>query len=167
MLKGLDPLLNAELLCALAAMGHGDELAIVDRNFPAASLGRRIVRLEGADTARASHAILSVLPVDTVIEFPLIRMEVADHPAEIPPVQASFLHIAEEAEQRSLAVQALPRHAFYERVRSAYVVVTTGELRPYACFLIVKGVISSAEPRDGENAGHLLDGARSATGVGP
>jgi len=45
MLKGLDPLLNADLLYVLAAMGHGDELALVDKNFPAVSLGARVIRL--------------------------------------------------------------------------------------------------------------------------
>src|SRR5918995_6363842 len=52
MLKGLDPLLNADLLYVLAAMGHGDELALVDKNFPAVSLGARVVRLEGVDAPR-------------------------------------------------------------------------------------------------------------------
>ena len=37
MLKGIHPLLSPDLLHALAAMGHGDTLAIVDGNFPAAS----------------------------------------------------------------------------------------------------------------------------------
>jgi L-fucose mutarotase len=31
MLKGLDPLLGEDLLYVLAAMGHGDQLALVDR----------------------------------------------------------------------------------------------------------------------------------------
>jgi L-fucose mutarotase len=41
MLKNLDPLLGPELLYVLAAMGHGDEVAIVDANFPADSVARR------------------------------------------------------------------------------------------------------------------------------
>jgi hypothetical protein len=39
MLKGIHPLLPPDLLHALAAMGHGDEIGVVDANFPAASLG--------------------------------------------------------------------------------------------------------------------------------
>ena len=35
MLKGIHPLLNADVLQALRAMGHGDDLVIVDTNFPA------------------------------------------------------------------------------------------------------------------------------------
>ena len=45
MLKGLDPLLSPDLLHVLAQMGHGDQIALVDRNFPAASTARRLVQL--------------------------------------------------------------------------------------------------------------------------
>jgi hypothetical protein len=34
MLRGLDPLLHADLLHVLASMGHGDELALVDATSP-------------------------------------------------------------------------------------------------------------------------------------
>ena len=34
MLKGIDPILNADVLYALRAMGHGDDLIIADTNFP-------------------------------------------------------------------------------------------------------------------------------------
>jgi len=63
MLKGLDPLLGPDLLHALAAMGHGDELVVADANFPAASVARRLIRLPGIDAPRALRAILSVLPL--------------------------------------------------------------------------------------------------------
>ena len=52
MLKGIDPLLGADLLHVLRSMGHGDELAIVDANFPAASSGPRLVRLDGVSATR-------------------------------------------------------------------------------------------------------------------
>ena len=37
MLKKISPLLTPELLATLAEMGHGDRLAIVDRNYPSTS----------------------------------------------------------------------------------------------------------------------------------
>ena len=40
MLKGIAPLLSADLLWILAAMGHGDDLAIVDGNHPAEAIAR-------------------------------------------------------------------------------------------------------------------------------
>ncbi len=60
MLKGIDPVLSPELLHALATMGHGDEIAVVDANFPAASVARRLIRLDGVAAPRALQAILSV-----------------------------------------------------------------------------------------------------------
>ena len=87
MLKGLDPLLPPDLLHALAAMGHGDELALVDRNYPATSTSQRLIRLDGADTAAAVRAILSLLPLDTFVDEPLLRMEVVGSPDEVTPVQ--------------------------------------------------------------------------------
>ena len=41
MLKLLPPLLTPELLHALASMGHGDDLALVDAHFPAARVAQQ------------------------------------------------------------------------------------------------------------------------------
>ena len=43
MLKGIDPVLNADVLHALRAMGHGDDLIIADTNFPSDSVARQTV----------------------------------------------------------------------------------------------------------------------------
>ena len=51
-LKGIDPLLGPELLATLRAMGHADEIAVVDANFPAAANARRLVRAGGAEARR-------------------------------------------------------------------------------------------------------------------
>jgi L-fucose mutarotase len=144
MLKGIDPLLNADLLYVLAAMGHGDELALVDTNFPATSHAQRLVRLDGVDTAVAGRAILGLFPLDTFVDEPLVRMEVVGAPADVTSVQAELHRLAETAEGRTLTMGALPRREFYERARSAFAVVATGESRPYGCFLLAKGVLGAA-----------------------
>jgi L-fucose mutarotase len=140
-LKNIDPLLNPDLLYALAAMGHGDELAIVDRNYPAASTARRLIRLDGASTVEAVRAVLSLLPLDTFVAAGVIRMEVVDDPALVPDVQAEVLAGASAIEGRELQFGSLERYAFYERSRSAFATVLTGESRPYGCVLLVKGVV--------------------------
>jgi L-fucose mutarotase len=142
MLKGLDPLLTPELLHALAAMGHGDELALVDRNYPATSTSQRLIRLDGVDTGAAARAILSLLPLDTFVPEPLLRMEVVGSPDEVTPVQRGVANITAELEGREVAMGSLERFAFYERSRGAFATVITGEDAPYACFLLVKGVIA-------------------------
>jgi L-fucose mutarotase len=146
MLKHVDPLIHPELLYAMAAMGHGDELALVDRNYPAYSTGGEVLRLDGVDNGRAAAAILDHFPLDTFVDEPLLRMEVVGAPDEITPVQAEMLELARAAEGRAIAMGSLGRLGFYERARSAFALVVTGEERPYSCFLLVKGVIGPSLP---------------------
>jgi L-fucose mutarotase len=140
-LKGIPDLLTADVLYLLAAMGHGDELAIVDRNFPATSTAKRLARLDGADACAAARAVLALFPLDTFVEQPLLRMEVVGAAGDIPDVQREFLAEAEKAEERPVSMGSLSRADFYERTRSAFGVISTSEARPYGCFLLVKGVI--------------------------
>jgi L-fucose mutarotase len=140
-LKNVDPLLSPELLGHLAAMGHGDVLALVDRNYPAASTARRLVTLPGVDVVSAAQAIFSVFPVDTFVEPALLRMgPVGDEHAELD-VHLDVQRAAEAAEGRSVPSSPVERFEFYRRARDAYLVVSTTEARPYACFLVTKGVV--------------------------
>jgi L-fucose mutarotase len=140
-LKNIDPLLTAELLGHLAAMGHGDVLALVDRNFPAASTARRLVTLAGVDAPHAARAILSVLPVDTFVEPAVRWMGAVGAEQTVQEVHADLQAVVDEAEGRRVPTAAVERFEFYRRAAEAYVVVATTEDRPYGCFLITKGVI--------------------------
>jgi L-fucose mutarotase len=140
-LKGIPELIGPELLSVLASLGHGDELAIVDRNYPAASTGRRVIRLAGVDVTTAAESIFQLLPVDAFVDEPVIRMEVVGAPDDVPEVQRAFLDVVRRAEGRDVRMGSLPRFAFYERVRDAYAVVATTEARPYGCFLVTVGVV--------------------------
>ena len=142
MLKGLDPLLTPELLHVLAAMGHGDELVLVDRNYPSVSTAQRLVRIDGADLPQAARAILSLLPLDTFIDEPVAAMAVVGAPDEVPEVQQEIFDLARDAEGREVGVERVERFAFYERARQAFAVVATSESRPYGCVTFVKGVIT-------------------------
>jgi L-fucose mutarotase len=146
MLKGIDPLLNADVLCALAAMGHGDDLVLVDANFPAASVAESTVlgvalELGGASLARAARAVLSLLPLDTFVDDPARRMDVVGAPGEIPPVQRELQAVIDAAEGRSVPIVGIERFAFYEAAKSAYCIVKTGERRFYGNVILKKGVI--------------------------
>ncbi|HXW28613.1 MAG TPA: RbsD/FucU domain-containing protein, partial [Xanthobacteraceae bacterium] len=140
-LKNLSPLLNADLLHALASMGHGDELAIVDAHFPAASMARRLVRIDGASAPQVLAACLSLMPLDTFVECPANRMELVHAPDEVPEVAHDFQRAIDAAEARHLPLGKIERHAFYKRAQQAYAIVATGERRPYGCILITKGVV--------------------------
>ena len=146
MLKNLDPLLNADVLHALRAMGHGDALVLCDTNFPADSVARQTVlgellRIDGVDAARAARAILSVLPLDTFVDHAAFRMEVVGKPDEIPLVQAEVQREIDRAEGKASPMGSIERFAFYELARQAYCVIATGERRFYGCFVFQKGVI--------------------------
>lgn len=146
MLKGLDPRLNAEVLYALRAMGHGDTLIITDTNFPSDSIARQTVfgdllRMDNLTAGQAAEAILSVLPLDTFVDDFAGRMEVVGNPGEVPPVQAEVHKAINAAEGKSRPMVSIERFAFYDMARQAYAVIQTGERRFYGCFMFRKGVI--------------------------
>lgn len=147
MLKSIDPLLNADVLHALRAMGHGDDLVITDTNFPADSVARqsstgRLLRIDNVTAGRAAKAILSVMPLDSFVEEPALRMEIVGKPDEIPPVQAEVQSEIDAAEGRSWPMGSMERFAFYDLARKAYCVIQTGERRFYGCFVFKKGVVA-------------------------
>lgn len=151
MLKGLDPLLSADLLWLLAAMGHGDDLALVDGNHPAEAMARktasgRLVRLPGVPIERAAEAILSLLPIDDFTPDPVRRMEVVGNPAEIPDVQRAVQDVVNRAAGKAMPMPGIERFAFYEAESRAFAVVQAGDARPYGCFLIRKGIVRGGRP---------------------
>jgi len=146
MLKAIDPILNADVLYALRAMGHGDDVVICDTNFPADSVARQTVfgellRLDNVTAARAARAILSVMPLDAFVDKPASRMEIVGEPNEIPPVQAEVQKEVDAAEGKSWPMASVERFAFYDLAKKAYCVIQTGERRFYGCFAFKKGVI--------------------------
>ncbi|MEQ1521118.1 MAG: RbsD/FucU family protein [Aestuariivirga sp.] len=150
MLKSIDPLLNADVLYALRAMGHGDELIICDTNFPADSVAHetvlgQLLRID-ASAARVAKAVLSVMPLDGFVDKPAERMEIVGKPKEIPPVQAEVQVEIDKAEGKSWPMGSIERMAFYEKAKKAYCVIQTGERRFYGCFVFKKGVIPPDAP---------------------
>jgi L-fucose mutarotase len=146
MLKGIHPLLNADVLRALRAMGHGDDLIIADTNFPSDSVARqtvvgKLLRIDNATAAEVAAAVLSVYPLDTFVDDAAARMEIVGKPDEIPPVQREVQQAIDAAEAKSWPMISIERHAFYERAKKAYCVIQTGERRFYGCFAFRKGVV--------------------------
>ena len=138
MLLGLDPHLSPDLLHALAAMGHGDRIVLVDANYPA-TRGRRTIAMPGIDVVRALKAVLSVLPCDTFVPDPAAIMQVVGDPLAIPPVVAEMNAVlAARGWPNAVGIE---RHAFYTAAEGAYAIVQTGERRFYGNILLTKGVI--------------------------
>lgn len=140
MLKGIDPILGPELLSILRSMGHGDEIAIVDGNYPAEAHARRLVRLDGHDAPRVADAILSVMPLDDFVQATAFRPGIAGDPDHREPVMDELAAVVTRHEP-GRRLEPLMGEAFYDRVRSSYALVATGERRLYGNLVLRKGVV--------------------------
>jgi L-fucose mutarotase len=127
----------------LQAMGHGDEIAIVDANYPAKSNARRLVRLDGADASQALDAVLSVFPLDSFVKAPANGMQVVGKPREIPPAIADFQKVVDRRAGFAVKIGRIERFAFYERAKTCFAIVATSERRLYGNIILTKGVISA------------------------
>jgi len=144
MLRGIDPLLTPDLLKILREMGHGDEIAIVDANYPAAADARRLVRLPGADTTEALRAILTLLPLDTYVDCAAHCMAVVGDPERVEPIMTEFQSLIDGIAVEDVRLGRIERFAFYARVKDAFAVVATSERRLYGNIILKKGVIPPA-----------------------
>ena len=125
-------------------------LVMADANFTAASLAqganglvKPLIRLPGVDVERVARAVLSLFPLDALVERPVAYMQVGGAPAGTLSAQQRRVLAMLAAEGHATAAQceATERFAFYDRVRGAYAIVLTGELQPWGNFLFKKGVL--------------------------
>ena len=145
MLKLINPIINADLLWALRAMGHGDRLVVVDVNFPAHSVAQqtvtgRLLRANGT-SPEVIDAILSLMPLDSFVDDAAQRMEVEGNPQEYPQVQAEAQAAIDRNEGKSWPMVAVDRYEFYDKAKQTFAVVQTNERRFWGCFILAKGVI--------------------------
>jgi L-fucose mutarotase len=141
-LKNIDPVLSPELLATLRAMGHGDELAIVDANYPAVSSGRPVIRMDGVPSAtRILEAILSLMPLDEFVPCAAFHMQVVHDASAEMPIFAEFRGVLQRYEPNMSKLEGIERFAFYQRVRGCFAVVATGERRLYGNLILKKGIV--------------------------
>ena len=140
MLKNFDNRLNADVIQALRAMGHGDEIAIVDGNYPAEEHARRLVRMDGHAAPRILDALLSVVPVDDMVPEAVWRPAAFGDPARIEPVFADFAAVVKRHEPKQ-AIVPLIGDAFYGKVKACFAIVASGETRLYGNIVVRKGVV--------------------------
>lgn len=138
MLIGISPLLGPDLLHALRAMGHGDEIAFVDGNYPAAEHARRLIRADGIALEAMLRAVLAVFPVEAAYRAALNN----------DPEQAGAIHHQIDALLQNGGRTAIPLagDALYLRIRSAYAIVATSEPALFANVILRKAALSSSNP---------------------
>ena len=140
MLKNIPPILSPDLLHALRAMGHGDEIVIVDANFPAESSGPPVIRLDGLLATDVADAILTLMPLDTYVDEQAFAMEVVGDPGKREQTHKDFDALVKKHEP-TMHLSLIERFAFYERASQAFAIVQTGERRLYGNILLKKGII--------------------------
>lgn len=136
MLKGISPLLSPELLKILCEMGHGDIIVFADAHFPSHSLGPKVIRMDGIKIPDLLKALVPLWELDSYVETPFCMMQ----PVPGDTLDDEYVRSCTGILGRRPAY--LERFAFYEKTRSAYAIVHTGETRKYGNILLQKGVIS-------------------------
>jgi L-fucose mutarotase len=139
MLKGISPFISPDLLKILAEMGHGDEIILADAHFPGHSVGGRVLRADGLSVTSLLDGILPLFDLDTYAE-PLVMMAAVPGDALDPAVEEQYLEVVRRHAPGASPPARVDRFAFYERARSAFAVVMTGETRKYGNLLLKKGV---------------------------
>lgn len=145
MLFGIPATLPAALLHALASMGHGDEIALVDANYPAVSDARhthlgRPIELTGRDLPQATADVLALMPLDLFVDDPVGVM--ASPGNETPSVHTDIVRLLESVPGAPYALTPIDRFDFYQRAQAAFVIVRTLERRPYGNVILKKGVLT-------------------------
>lgn len=144
MLKGISKLMTGDLLKALCDMGHGNQLIIADANFPAEALAKRVVRIPGVDAEAVLEAILPLFPLDEYSECPAYVMELTDSDKESGAPAPAMWQVFEDklkGQDGMGKLGKIDRFELYECAKNAYVVIQTGEMRPYGNLVLTKGVV--------------------------
>jgi len=140
MLKGISPLISPELLAVLARMGHGDEIILADAHFPGETFNGRVLRADGLRIPELLAAILPLFELDAYVPHPLAMMAAVLGDTLDPKVEESYLKSIHISNPNAPAIERIDRFAFYERTKSAFAVVMTGETAKYGNILLKKGV---------------------------
>ncbi len=137
-LKGIPREISPEIMKCLMEMGHGDEIAIVDGNFPAHSFERRVVRLDGLGVSEVLKAVIRFFPLDTFVEENVFLMDNGSD--EKPSIWKDFEEILKESGE-DYRIGYLERFEFYDRVKKSFCIVATSETALYANIILKKGVV--------------------------
>ncbi|MDQ8196072.1 L-fucose mutarotase [Coraliomargarita sp. SDUM461004] len=141
MLNGISPLISPELLNALYRMGHGDEIILADAHFPGDSFGQRVIRADGLNIPELLEAILPLFPLDPYAEASLAMMAPVPGDTLDSTVEQAYRNAMVNAGvDRNILIERVERFAFYERAKTNYAVVMTGEMAKYGNLILKKGL---------------------------
>lgn len=139
MLKHVPKIVSPDLIKALCAMGHGDEIVIGDANYPAETNGKQVIRMDGIGGEQLLDAILELIPLDTYSEYNLFLMQTTNGDPT-PEIWDKYEKVALNKDPNA-KIGYLERYEFYQRSRNAFAIIASGEEAIYANIIIKKGVI--------------------------
>ncbi|WP_068310330.1 L-fucose mutarotase [Polycladidibacter hongkongensis] len=136
MLKNIDPTISPELLYEIHKMGHGDEIVLSDAHFPAYSVNDKVLRADGLEVTRLMQAILPLFELDQYVDDKAVMMA----PVEGDSLPEGLAEDYQSALPAGVSITYTDRFAFYDRAKTASVVVVTGTTRKYGNIILKKGV---------------------------
>jgi len=140
MLRGISPLLSPDLLAGLYRMGHGDEIVLADAHFPGETVNGRVIRADGLRIPALIEAILPLFVLDTYVPNPIVMMAAVPGDTLDENVLAAYRAAIERHAPAAPPATFIDRFEFYERAKSAFAVVMTGETAKYGNIIFKKGV---------------------------
>jgi len=140
MLKGISPIISPKLLETLSRMGHGDEIVLADAHFPGETFNSNVLRADGLRIPDLLEAILPLFELDSYVDSPLVMMQAVQGDVLDPKVEEEYLISIRKTNPNAAPIKRIDRFEFYERTKSAFSVVMTGETAKYGNILLKKGV---------------------------
>jgi L-fucose mutarotase len=122
-------------------MGHGDEIVLADAFFPGETNNARVLRADGVRMTELLDGVLRLINLDSYVPDPVLMMAPVAGDTADPTVEASYRAVVTRHWPATPATAYIDRFAFYERARTAFAVVMTGETVKYGNIILKKGVI--------------------------
>jgi L-fucose mutarotase len=139
MLKGIHPCVSPDLLKTIAEMGHGDEIILADAHFPGHSFQTRILRADGITITTLLDGLLPLFELDSY-SAPLVMMQAVPGDFLDPAVEDQYMAVVHRHVPGARPPARVERFSFYERTKTVFAIVMTGETRKYGNLLLKKGV---------------------------
>jgi L-fucose mutarotase len=145
MIKRVDPRLPSEVLVLLWAMGHGDEVAVVDSCYVIdqdadAEVHGTVVQMGELDILQAMRAILSAVQLDTnFVPDPVRQIEHADSEPRCE-VRRAVQDEIDDALGFRCSITRVPYPEFHEQIKNCYGLIITGDTRKQGSFILRKGL---------------------------
>jgi len=140
MLKKIPKILSPQLVKTVMEMGHGDEIVIADGNFPCHTVSQNVIRADGLSGTDILKALMTLFPLDSYSEHQIFLMEVVPGDDYKPEIWNDYKAILQDSGEPH-SIGYMERFAFYERAKTSYAVIATGEEALYANIILKKGVV--------------------------